>query len=149
MLIKLRKMMTNQKGFTLIELLVVIAILGVLAAIAIPRFANSTARANTAKIAADLRIIDSALSMNEAAGAAATTAVGDLVTRGYLTATPTAPTGTYILGTGVVPSGGGAAAAPVPIAITAGTDYVITAATANAGARASFGGTSQTSDYFK
>lgn len=50
----------NQKGFTLVELMVVIAILGVLAAIAIPRFNESTAKANTARIQADLRTIDSA-----------------------------------------------------------------------------------------
>jgi len=144
MLIKLRKMMTNQKGFTLIELLVVISILGVLAAIAIPRFANSTARANTAKIAADLRTIDSALAMNEAAGGASTTTMADLVTRGYLTATPTAPTGSYLLSTFVAP-----ATSATPVTITAGTAYVITAGTNNLGARASFGGTTQTSDYFK
>lgn len=51
----------NQKGFTLIELMVVVAILGILAAIAIPKFNESTAKANTARIQADLRTIDSAL----------------------------------------------------------------------------------------
>lgn len=47
MLNKLRK---SKKGFTLIELIVVIAILGILAAIAIPRFAGFTSKA---KVAAD------------------------------------------------------------------------------------------------
>lgn len=51
----------NQKGFTLIELMVVVAILGILAAIAIPKFNESTAKANTARIQADLRTLDSAL----------------------------------------------------------------------------------------
>lgn len=53
----------NRKGFTLVELLVVIAIIGVLAAMAIPRFTNASASARGAKIIADLRTIDSAVSL--------------------------------------------------------------------------------------
>lgn len=41
--------MLNQKGFTLIELMIVIAIIGLLAAVAIPRFVQST---NDAKMKA-------------------------------------------------------------------------------------------------
>ena len=36
-----KKIKKNNKGFTLVELVVVIAILGILAAIAVPRFTGS------------------------------------------------------------------------------------------------------------
>jgi prepilin-type N-terminal cleavage/methylation domain-containing protein len=48
-------MLSNKKGFTLIELLIVVVIIGILAAIAIPKFANTKEKAYVASMKADLR----------------------------------------------------------------------------------------------
>src|ERR1700692_3515613 len=53
----------QKKGFTLIELMIVVAIIGILAAIAIPQFANLVGKSQEGRTKANLGTIRSALSI--------------------------------------------------------------------------------------
>ncbi|HVZ49051.1 MAG TPA: prepilin-type N-terminal cleavage/methylation domain-containing protein, partial [Gemmatimonadaceae bacterium] len=72
--------MSNKKGFTLIELLIVVVIIGILAAIAIPKFANTKEKAYIASMKSDLRNLITAqeayFSDNNSTYASSTTALG-------------------------------------------------------------------------
>ena len=53
----------NKKGFTLIELLIVVVIIGILAAIAIPRFGETRERAYISAMQSDLNQLQTAMEM--------------------------------------------------------------------------------------
>ena len=56
---------SEQAGFSLIGVLVALAIIGLMAAVAVPRFTSTIMTANTAKVQSDLTTLDAAIAVYE------------------------------------------------------------------------------------
>jgi prepilin-type N-terminal cleavage/methylation domain-containing protein len=69
-------MLRNRKGFTLIELLIVVVIIGILAAIALPKFGQTRERAYISAMQSDLRNLQTAQEMLYNTGSPANCQVG-------------------------------------------------------------------------
>ena len=70
--------MSNRKGFTLIELLIVVVIIGILAAIAIPKFASTKEKGYLTAVKSDLRNLNTAMEAYFSEAMAYTSTVGSL-----------------------------------------------------------------------
>jgi prepilin-type N-terminal cleavage/methylation domain-containing protein len=124
----------NRKGFTLIELLIVVVIIGILAAIAIPKFANTKQKAVVASMKSDLRNLVTAQEAFFSDNNTYATATGTVQSA---TAVAFVPSSGNVVTMAAITAGGWNATASNPAVPTTSTPhicgiYVGTAATPNA-----------------
>ena len=80
--------MTKRKGFTLIELLIVVVIIGILAAIAIPKFANTKEKAVKSSLVSDLKNLATAQEAFYADSSTYATTYGTTIATGQVNIAP-------------------------------------------------------------
>jgi type IV pilus assembly protein PilA len=78
----------GREGFTLIELLIVVVIIGILASIAIPKFANTKEKAVKSSLLSDLRNLATAQEAFYADSSKYATAYGTTIATGQVNITP-------------------------------------------------------------
>ena len=107
----------GEEGFTLLEMLLVICIIGVLAAVAVPKFSQSMTLANTSKIQADLSTLNTAVGLYRAEKGVDPTKLDQL--KDYIVNLDALkpPSGSYLLRNGTPPEKAGAS-----YALTKGSD---------------------------
>ena len=88
----------SSSGFTLVELIMVIVIIGILSAVAVPKFVDLTGAANGAKCAANRGAINSAVAMTYA-----TIVANNPAQAGWLAAATLANVNDSMFATGSVP----------------------------------------------
>jgi len=86
-----RRIPKQDAGFTLIELMIVMAIIGVLAAVAIPRFSAAIQQAREAVLKEDLHVLREAIDSYTMDKQKAPQSLDDLIQDGYLKAIPEDP----------------------------------------------------------
>ena len=80
--------MANRKGFTLIELLIVVVVIGILAAIAIPKFANTKEKAVKSSMISDLKNLATAQEAFYADSSHYATTYGTTIATGQVNVSP-------------------------------------------------------------
>lgn len=83
----------KRTAFTLIEILIVVILLGILAAIVIPQFSESTEEANRSACQSNMQAARTQIQLYKFRSGGTVPTLPQLVTAGYLQSTPACPAG--------------------------------------------------------
>lgn len=87
----MRRIRSQESGFTLMELIIVMTIIGILAALAVPRFTSALRLAREAVLKEDLHVMRTAIDSYTMDKQKAPQSLDDLIQDGYLRSIPEDP----------------------------------------------------------